>query len=180
MNDDTVRDLLRRLAALERRETRPRMAVVTDTNPLMVAIGGSADSYEAAALDGPLLHVGDVVSVLTFGSDMLVLGRPSTDLPWVTPTLASGWIAATRHVEYCRQGSLVHLRGQLSTLGTTGDTLFTLPVGCRPGTSLRFVASTGSGTYPCALVITAGGAVQPFYSAGSSISLDLPPFLAEA
>jgi hypothetical protein len=76
MDDRTLRELLERISALEQRSVRYRQGVITDTSPLSVALGGSDVSYESVKqLEGTVLAVDDVVAVLTFGNDLLVLGK---------------------------------------------------------------------------------------------------------
>jgi len=75
MDDQTARDLLKRVKTLENEVVRLRRGVVTDGSPLSVALGGSDVAYEdVRALDGPLLDTGDPVAVLLRGNDLLVLG----------------------------------------------------------------------------------------------------------
>lgn len=75
MNTRMLRDLLDRLARLERYQVRYRQGVVTAISPLSVAIGGSDVPYTSVrVLRGAALRIGDPVAVLTFGNDLLVLG----------------------------------------------------------------------------------------------------------
>ncbi len=108
------------------------------------------------------------------GETAQILAAPQ----WVSPTLGGGW-AASRTVQYTKFAGVVYIRGQLSTLAASGTTLFTLPVGFRPGTVGRYLGSTGSGSYPSAVVIDTTGVIQPFYSAGTTISFDGICFIAE-
>lgn len=73
MNEDITRDILRRLAALERTSARLRIGEVTGTSPLDVALGGSSTSYEDVQAIGPLAD-GDLVASVLWGNDLLVLG----------------------------------------------------------------------------------------------------------
>lgn len=116
----------------------------------------------------PFLGEGDRNYQLWLELNRLGIGITS----WVTPPLLAGWAASTRSVQYRKVNGIVFLKGQLTTLGTTGATIFTLPVGFCPKDDCRFAASTGSATYPAALVVTKAGAVQLFYSAGTTISLE--------
>ncbi|HTE61634.1 MAG TPA: hypothetical protein VK631_14880, partial [Solirubrobacteraceae bacterium] len=78
MNDQMLRDLLRRLNVLERTSARVRVGEVTGTGPTDVALGGASTSYEdVAALGGPTLTTGDQVAALVWGNDLLVLGAIS-------------------------------------------------------------------------------------------------------
>jgi hypothetical protein len=76
MDSRQTRQILERLAEIERTTVRYRQGVVTDTSPLTVALGGATGDYtNVRALKGPEpLAVDDVVAVLMFGFDMLVLG----------------------------------------------------------------------------------------------------------
>lgn len=77
--DAVLRDILTRLQRLERPQVKHRMGVITDTNPLSVALGGSTPFTGVQSLS-PDLQVDDIVSVLTFGSDLIVQGRIPADL----------------------------------------------------------------------------------------------------
>lgn len=77
MDSRQTRQLLERLAEIERTGVRYRQGVVTDTSPLTVALGGATTGgyTNVRALKGPEpFAVDDVVAVLMFGFDMLVLG----------------------------------------------------------------------------------------------------------
>lgn len=75
MDERTLRMLETRLLATERRAVHFRMGTVTDTTPLSVALGGAEEPYiDVASLAGGLA-VNDVVFCLTFGPDVLVLGK---------------------------------------------------------------------------------------------------------
>lgn len=76
MNDDVVTALLNRFTAAERRQVVYRQGVVTTAAPLAVALGGSTVPYSGvSALGSYAPTVGDIVSVLTFGNDLIVLGK---------------------------------------------------------------------------------------------------------
>jgi len=77
MIDHAVLDLARRVTELERTQVRYRQGVVTATSPLSVTLGGSTVAYTSVkALVQPVaLAVNDVVAVLAWGSDLIVLGR---------------------------------------------------------------------------------------------------------
>lgn len=77
MDSRQTRQILEQLTALDRTAVRYRTGVVTDTSPLTVALGGATTGgyTNVRALKGPEpLVVDDVVAVLTFGFDMLILG----------------------------------------------------------------------------------------------------------
>jgi hypothetical protein len=69
-----LRDLLRRVSALERQQVRLRVGEVTDLAPLDVAMGGSDVSYEDVNAVGPVAD-GEQVAALVSGGNLLVLGR---------------------------------------------------------------------------------------------------------
>lgn len=76
MDDQTLRNILSRLQALERDTVRYRQGEITDISPLSVALGGSDVPLDAVkALDAHGLEEGDVVAALTWARDLLVLGR---------------------------------------------------------------------------------------------------------
>lgn len=80
--DGVIRPILTRLAALERAMPRVRKGQVTATNPLSVTLGGATvPASNVKALDNTAFVVGDLVSVLTFGNDMIVLGRIANGTP---------------------------------------------------------------------------------------------------
>ncbi len=76
MDPRALNDLNARLSRLERDTVRFRLGVITATSPLSVALGGATvDHTSVKALNGPApLAVDDVVGVLTFGNDLLILG----------------------------------------------------------------------------------------------------------
>lgn len=73
MNDQILKEILRRLQRLEQTSVRYRAGEVTDVAPLDVALGGSDVSYEDVTAVGPLAD-GDQVATLLWGNDLLVLG----------------------------------------------------------------------------------------------------------
>ena len=74
--NDPVLALARRVERLEQTAVRYRQGVVTATAPLSVALGGSDIAYtDVKQLAGVTLAIGEPVAVLTFGADLLVLGR---------------------------------------------------------------------------------------------------------
>ena len=52
-----------------------RVGVITDTAPLSVALGGADLAYTDVKAIATGLAVDDVVSVLQFGNDLLILGK---------------------------------------------------------------------------------------------------------
>lgn len=76
MNEGVRKNLLSRLGLLERRAVRHRRGEITDTSPLSVSLGGSGTSYvDVKAVGDPTdFTVGQIVSVLVFENDLIVLG----------------------------------------------------------------------------------------------------------
>lgn len=77
---DAIRDLLRRLLALEESAAIYRTGVIASLSPLSVSLGGSDVPYANVRAICPV-EVGDTVAVLTFGRGLLVLGRLTTNQP---------------------------------------------------------------------------------------------------
>lgn len=91
MNDAAIRELLSRVAALERQQVRLRMGEVTGDG-VDVALGGAAASYaDVKQLVGTGLAGGQQVACLARGNDLLVLGgvHGQMGLPRVTSLPAS-------------------------------------------------------------------------------------------
>lgn len=101
MNDDVLKDLLRRVTALERTAVRYRAGEVTALAPLDVELGGSGVPYEDVKAVG-LCKVGDQVATLLWGSDLIVLGH-------VTEGMRSGTSAVSTTASVT--GSLVVTHG---------------------------------------------------------------------
>lgn len=97
MDDRALRDLMMRVARLEREAVRYRQGIVADTAPLDVQLGGATVSYEdVSALDSPAPLVdNDVVATLTFGNDLLVLGRIGDGLTGPPPGLMFAYGGST-------------------------------------------------------------------------------------
>lgn len=68
-----------RLRRLEDLSARVRIGTVTDTSPLTVTLGaGDVEYADIRCIDGIDLSVDDTVAALTWGHDLLVLGRIGT------------------------------------------------------------------------------------------------------
>lgn len=171
MDDAALRSLLKRLEVLERTSVRARLGEVTATSPATVTIGGADIEVASVATLAPL-QVGDIVIALTYGSGVViagVVGGPS--VAWTALSPGSGW-AATGGIYYAVLNGVVHLRGKLTTLGTTGSTVATLPAGARPvAESSQLVAVDGLAT-SAAAVIGTGGGIQLYHTSSSTINLD--------
>jgi hypothetical protein len=184
MNPDLIRDLDRRLRALERTSVRYRQGVVTSDSPLAVALGGDTDNpltdvqqlHSAGAL-----QVDDVIAALQFASDLLVLGRMTTPDAWTAPTLTSPWTnngGAADTAAYRKTGDLVAMKGLVGG-GNKFATIFTLPTGYRPAAERRVAAPIidGGSRYGGYLLIASDGTVKPYVDGPSdpldSVSLDV-------
>lgn len=77
MDDRVQRDILRRLAELERCAAQLRLGVITASAPLAVKLGDASVSVKAKRLSGVTTTVGATVVVLTRGHDLLVIGQPT-------------------------------------------------------------------------------------------------------
>ncbi len=98
MNSAMVKAMLRELREIKRQAVRYRQGVVTDTSPLSVALGGSDEFYvgvQSVADYTP--RVGDIVSVLMFGNDLLVVGLVKANATGLFSAYRSGssQVAAT-------------------------------------------------------------------------------------
>lgn len=134
MDDAAIRQLLERLARLSSSAVRYRQGEITDLDPLSVSLGGAAPA-PATTLGSTILAVGDIVAVLAWGPDRLILDRLEPDPgEWQAPTFANGWTdyaAGDREVRYYRSTGRCHLEGIMKA-GTFGSTAFTLLDGWRP------------------------------------------------
>lgn len=73
---EVIRDVNKRIAELKRLSVRYRQGEITDLDPLSVDLGGSGVPHtNVKTLPAGELEVGDIVAVLTFGNDLLVLGK---------------------------------------------------------------------------------------------------------
>lgn len=134
-----------RVAELERVGLRYRQGVVTDDSPLTVELGGDGVSLaNVSQLDsaGPLA-VGDVVAVLSFATELLVIGKIAAAAAWTNVgALSNSWVdhATFLPPRYRREADrTVRLEGCMKN-GTNGATAFTLPAGYRPSHDLIFTA----------------------------------------
>lgn len=74
--NDVVTELLAELHELRRRQVTYRQGVVSTASPLAIKVGGSTvalTGVKRLASYTPVLN--DVVAVLAFGNDVLVLGK---------------------------------------------------------------------------------------------------------
>lgn len=73
--DDVMTDIMGRLQALEQGSVVHRSGVVTALSPLSVTLGGSSVAHTNVRSIAARVGVGDKVSVLVMGNDLVVLGR---------------------------------------------------------------------------------------------------------
>lgn len=98
--------------------------------------------------DYELRKIEQVISALNARlSELDTLLEAIVALNWLVPTLVNSWVnfgGGQQDAEYTKDVfGWVHIRGCVKS-GTTGNTIFTLPVGYRPSPSgLIFPASTG-------------------------------------
>lgn len=184
MNEDTLRDLMRRLGELERTSVRYRGGSVTDDSPLTVTLGGAATAYANVQAVTPRALTGDHVATLTWGNDLLVLGAVADTLPDPLayigasgqPTFTNSWVnydtglttptAGARDAAYHLHGGRCYLTGVIKS-GTVGQSAFTLPVTPAGITSsaILFAVRTAGGTG--AIDVGYDGTVVP--SVGSNV-----------
>jgi hypothetical protein len=79
MDNDVIIDLQRRLKALEESVAYPRIGVVSSLSPLAVKVGGSSVPFTNVKALAPVA-IGQQVSVLVWGNDLLVLGAVNSGL----------------------------------------------------------------------------------------------------
>lgn len=90
MNDALLKLLQRDLKALTRRAVAHRIGEVTAISPLTISLGGATETYVGVRqLAGPTYWIGDVVSVLMWGNDLLVIGK-ITAAPRTLPLSGAG------------------------------------------------------------------------------------------
>lgn len=98
--------------------------------------------------------------------------KTSDKTPWVPAQVIGSW-ASTTGIRYRKVNGWVFVEGQLSTMGGSGTTAVYLPPGFRPGTETSSAQTTGSATYPAAVVVRPTGEIQPYYSAGTKVDLSI-------
>lgn len=125
-----------RVAELERVGLRYRQGVVTDDSPLTVELGGDGVALaNVAQLDsaGPLA-VGDVVAVLSFATELLVIGRVSAPSglfvgqlsPSALSTAPAGWLLCDGSSKLRADYPLLYAAIG-TTYGSTDGTHFNVP-----------------------------------------------------
>lgn len=126
MNDEVIADLQRQINDLSRSVARYRRGAITGVAPVDVDLGGSGISYEGVKQIHPGAVVGDQVAALSFGNDLLVLGRivaggvttytPTWSSSGTQPSIGNGTLTG----RYERLGDLVWVTINLVAGGTTG------------------------------------------------------------
>lgn len=97
---------------------------------------------------------------------------------WRTPTLQNGWTSysASYPIRYIKNDGIVHIQG-LAKPGTDATTVFTLPLGYRPGTGQKHFVGLANGTM-CEIRVHPTGEVN-IQASNIWNSLDGVSFLAE-
>lgn len=98
---------------------------------------------------------------------------------WITPTLGNGWTQFNAYtlVGYMKDAlGFVHLRGAIKD-GTLSTTVFTLPGGYRPASSIGFATNSATTS---SITISGAGALSPSAGSTTCIYLDGITFRAEA
>lgn len=133
MNDQTLKDIDRRLKALEQTTVRYRAGEITDTAPLDVALGGSDVAYEDVQALGPVA-TGDQVATLVWGNDLLVLGALGRGIRFGTVILNYTASATSAQLTVAHE------------LGTTPEIILALPAGGANRHVVNYVSGTRDAT----------------------------------
>lgn len=143
-----------RTRELESAAVRFRTATVTATDPLTIAIGGSGEIAGVAALPGAVCAVDDVVGVLRWEGDALVLGVLELETTaWQDLTLEANWFGS---IKYRRLADALEIKGAALRGSGTNNLVGTLPAGFRP------VGDMYPTAYPGVLKIQTNGQLR-FY-----------------
>lgn len=107
----------------------------------------------------------------------------SLDTSWQTPSLQNGWLEYSGGFQQSGymidKNGFVHLRGLIKS-GTIGATIFTLPVGYRPATTLIFAAVNSSSVGRVDVASSGTVTLSASYAAGNAfLSLDGITFMAQ-
>lgn len=152
---------------------------------IATAASGTLAARPAAGKLGRFYYVSSGPEVGQFAVDVgvawVVLVLPEA---WTAPAFATTWVndgdATTPPAGYFKHNGIVYLRGKVEGGGISGGggpTIFTLPVGYRPGFRLRFPAVRHTGELTMVDVL-ASGVVQVPEGVGD-VSLDGIIFRAE-
>ena len=109
------------------------------------------------------------------GSAWIVVGVPDTG--WQVPTLLNGWTnfgVSYQTARYRRKGGVVYIQGLLKD-GTTGVSIFNLPVGFRPAAKLQVPTILGGGAVG-RIDIEPDGNILGLNVSASATSITFPPF----
>lgn len=141
MDPRTTKNILARIARLERESVRLRKGRITGINPNDVDIGASGIPYDNIPGLGSFA-VGDVVDTLISGNRALVLGAPTSRLIWTGVSFNSGWrnwSSGSHPVQYAKlPNGLVLLRGMATKNArpTNFEVIFRLPARFRPASGV--------------------------------------------
>jgi len=150
------------------------------TNNYVLTSTGTASApvwrtVPAIAMSGVGSTTGYVLTSTGTGTAPTWQAAATTDSGWTTiSSFNNSWVAGTVAPSYRLIGSVVYLRGAISS-GTGLATAFTLPSGYRPSTTIALPTVNGSGT-AIQIAISTGGAVTPNVT-GTNVSLDSVRFL---
>lgn len=196
-------------AAIAELDTEVGSRITVAVNALVAGAPGALDTLDelAAALGDDASFASSVTTLLagkqasaSLDADVTVLaedsgsdlgaflaglgggGGSTGDASWTDATYTNSWVsfgAPYAAASYRKDGQgFVHLRGAAKT-GAVGSSIFTLPVGYRPGANEAFHtdSSVASGT---SLIISTTGTVAPQTTGASSFcSLSAITFYAE-
>lgn len=163
----TIDELLRRVALLEN-ALRSGVAVLA-SDPVFPKDG-----------DAWLRTSDGVFRLRSAGATRNVTTAPDAfpDTGWLSPTYANGWVDfGSPGSAYRRIAGLVVVRGLVKS-GTLNSTIFTLPVGFRPGAFLIFPSSSGQ-TFSETRLLTDGTLSQSGGSTNGYHAINIT-FVAEA
>ncbi len=169
MDPRTATEILQRLGDLEGSSIRYRKGVVTAASPLSVVLGGASVPFtDVRAVGGGTFTFGDVVSVLVFGNDLLVLGGDASP---VNLSLLNNFVnhrdyysGTEEGCSYQVVGGRVFLTGLVNSLpGAPGvnNPFASIPEGIRPTRAVRQIALL-NGTNQCNLLIEPSGNLSVF------------------
>lgn len=159
MGDEVTRRTLQRFNEAERKAVHYHTGTVTIAVPLAVLLGGSVTALTSVKhLSSYSPVVGDVVGAISFGNDMLVLGKIGAEARQAF-SFSNGWRAYQggtggagsfgTSVGYFKDSNgVVHLEGLIDKNGGNwvgAETILTLPAGYRPPSSRMFTVRAASG-----------------------------------
>lgn len=120
-------------------------------------------TYPDVTLTDPWTHAQEVSEVDLYSDVTVPLNAivpRVSDTGFTAPTLGNSWVnsgGANEVAGYRLKAGVVWLSGLIKS-GTTGTTIFTLPVGMRPLGTLSFVVADSGGS--AIMTVSSAGAVQ--------------------